>query len=112
MGIGMQIIYLGLPGNASLEAEAAVQLLRLQPFSAAFSDCRLEIEQVGQTPELEVARFQAEQAGKLARYYEDAMELARRITEWSKGLTGNHHFIVCSGGSGGRSGRVEMGRSD
>jgi len=49
MGIGMQIIYLGLPGNASLEAEAAVQLLRLQPFSAAFSDCRLEIEQVGQS---------------------------------------------------------------
>ncbi|BCZ84563.1 hypothetical protein PTKU64_82380 [Paraburkholderia terrae] len=51
MGIGMQIIYLGLPGSASLEAEAAIQLLRLQPFSAGFSDCRLEIEQVGQSCE-------------------------------------------------------------
>jgi uncharacterized protein (TIGR00730 family) len=38
---------------------------------------------------------------KLARYYQDAVELARRVTEWSKGLTGNRHFIVCSGGSGG-----------
>jgi uncharacterized protein (TIGR00730 family) len=36
-----------------------------------------------------------------SRYYRDAMELARRVTEWSKSLTGNRHFIVCSGGSGG-----------
>ncbi|WP_028222429.1 hypothetical protein [Paraburkholderia oxyphila] len=48
MGIGMQITYLGLPGAASLEAEAALQLLRLQPYSAYFSDCQLVIEHVGQ----------------------------------------------------------------
>jgi uncharacterized protein (TIGR00730 family) len=38
---------------------------------------------------------------KLARYYDDAAELARRLTEWSKSLTGNRDFIICSGGSGG-----------
>ena len=33
---------------------------------------------------------------RLARYYEDAAELSRRLTEWSKSLTGNRDFIVCS----------------
>lgn len=46
-------------------------------------------------------RMQAEAAVKLARYYGDAVELARRLTEWSKALTGHHDFIICSGGSGG-----------
>jgi hypothetical protein len=48
MGIGMQITYLGLPGTASLEAEAAVQLLRLQLYGTYFSDCQLAIEHLGQ----------------------------------------------------------------
>jgi hypothetical protein len=47
MGLGMQIIYFGLTGSTSLEAEAALQLLRLQPYSASLSDCRLAIERVG-----------------------------------------------------------------
>ena len=38
-------------------------------------------------------------------------ELARRITEWSKGLTGNHHFIICSGGSGGMMEAANRGAS-
>src|ERR1700754_3157668 len=48
------------------------------------------------TPELEAEQAHAEYAMKLARYYADAVELARRVTEWSKGLTGQHHFIICS----------------
>ncbi|TCG04470.1 hypothetical protein BZM27_40680 [Paraburkholderia steynii] len=48
MGLGMQIIYQDLPGTASLEAEAAVQLLRLQPFGAVFSDFRLTIGRVSE----------------------------------------------------------------
>ena len=70
-----------------------------------------EIEQGGNTTELEAARHRSEQAVKLARYYEDAMELSRRITEWSKGLTGHHHFIVCSGGSGGMMEAANRGAS-
>jgi len=69
---------------------------------ANLESLRQEIEQAGDlTPELEARQRQAEYGTKLARYYYDAMELARRVTEWSKGLTGQHHFIVCSGGSGG-----------
>ena len=51
--------------------------------------------------ELSEARTRAETAVKLSRYYQDAFELSRRLTEWSKSLAGNHDFIICSGGSGG-----------
>src|SRR6202040_345356 len=58
-----------------------------------------ETKREGQiTPEMQARLTRAEQATKLARYYYDAMELSRRVTEWSKSLTGHHHFIVCSGG--------------
>lgn len=47
MGIGMQIAYIGFPGSASLESEAALQLLRLQTYAAYVSDCWLSIEHQG-----------------------------------------------------------------
>jgi uncharacterized protein (TIGR00730 family) len=34
----------------------------------------------------------------LSRYYNDAVELSKRLTNWSKSLNSNSHFIVCSGG--------------
>ncbi len=41
-------------------------------------------------------------AGPLGRYYDDARELSRLITEWSKTLSADkHRYIVCSGGGGG-----------
>ncbi|MBI2950823.1 LOG family protein, partial [bacterium] len=43
----------------------------------------------------------AERGIVLARYYEDAVELARLITCWSKTLRGGNRFIVCSGGGPG-----------
>jgi uncharacterized protein (TIGR00730 family) len=55
----------------------------------------------GSQQELAETRARAEAAVKLARYYQDAVELSRRLTEWSRSLTGNHDFIICSGGSGG-----------
>lgn len=63
------------------------------------------------TDEYKLAVTSAEQAVRLSRYYQDAVELARRITEWSKGLTGHHHFIVCSGGSGGMMEAANRGAS-
>jgi uncharacterized protein (TIGR00730 family) len=44
--------------------------------------------------ELEVAKNQV----FLSRYYQDAIELAKRLTSWSKSLNSNSRFIVCSGG--------------
>jgi uncharacterized protein (TIGR00730 family) len=40
--------------------------------------------------------------GPLGRYYHEARELARLLTEWSLGLpAAKQRFIVCSGGAGG-----------
>ena len=39
--------------------------------------------------------------GPLGRYYDDARELARQMTEWSNGLAGDRRFVVCSGGGSG-----------
>jgi uncharacterized protein (TIGR00730 family) len=61
--------------------------------------------------ELAEARTRAETAVKLARYYQDAVELSRRLTEWSKSLTGNYDFIICSGGSGGMMEAANRGAS-
>ncbi|CAM2188751.1 Metal ABC transporter ATPase [Paraburkholderia sacchari] len=46
MGLGMQIVYLGFAGTAAIEAEAGVQLLRLERFSGLLKACHLAIESV------------------------------------------------------------------
>lgn len=43
----------------------------------------------------------AESGVILSKYYEDAVELARLMTLWSEGLSGNRRFAVCSGGGPG-----------
>ncbi len=68
-------------------------------------------QSVEPTPELHARLARAEQATRLARYYYDAVELARRVTEWSKSLTSHHHFIVCSGGSRGMMEAANRGAS-
>jgi hypothetical protein len=58
-----------------------------------------EIES-GETTELK--RDRAEAAVEMARYYEDARELAHMVTDWAKGLPGRRHrFVVTSGGGPG-----------
>jgi uncharacterized protein (TIGR00730 family) len=40
--------------------------------------------------------------GPLGRYYEDARDLAARVTRWSTSLPPHtHRYVVCSGGGGG-----------
>ena len=47
-------------------------------------------------------RILAEYLGPLGRYYQEARELARLITGWSKSLSSHaHRYVVCSGGGGG-----------
>jgi hypothetical protein len=44
----------------------------------------------------------AERAVQWSRYYEDARDLAHRLTRWSRTLPGPcHRFVVCSGGGPG-----------
>jgi uncharacterized protein (TIGR00730 family) len=48
------------------------------------------------------ALAEAEVRASLCRYYDEAVDLARRLTEWSKSLKGSQHrFLVCSGGGPG-----------
>ena len=39
--------------------------------------------------------------GPMCRYYDEARELARALTEWSNTLPGDRRFVVCSGGGSG-----------
>jgi uncharacterized protein (TIGR00730 family) len=48
-----------------------------------------------------------------SRYYEDARELARRLTEWSKGLEDEEQrFVVCTGGGPGIMEAANRGASE
>jgi uncharacterized protein (TIGR00730 family) len=51
-------------------------------------------------------------AGPLGRYYDEARELARRLTEWSKTLSGARRFVVCSGAGGGIMEAASRGAAD
>jgi len=39
--------------------------------------------------------------GPLGHYYQEARQLARLLTDWSKNLPGSRRFVICSGGGGG-----------
>ncbi len=55
----------------------------------------------------------AERDLDMSRYYEDARELAKRLTEWSKNLEGSDaRFIVCSGGGPGIMEAANRGASE
>ncbi len=54
-----------------------------------------------------------EENGPLGRYYAEARELARLVTEWSQGLKSPaHRFLVCTGGGGGIMEAANRGASD
>jgi uncharacterized protein (TIGR00730 family) len=51
--------------------------------------------------------------GPLGRFYQEARELARLLTVWSRGLSSHaHHYVVCSGGGGGIMEAANRGASD
>jgi hypothetical protein len=51
--------------------------------------------------------------GPLGRYYAEARELARLLTDWSKNLPSHaHRYVVCTGGGGGIMEAANRGASD
>ena len=55
----------------------------------------------------------AERALVLSRYYEEARQLAARLTEWSKGLKDpTRRFVVCTGGGPGVMEAANRGASE
>ncbi|MEJ2536071.1 MAG: lysine decarboxylase, partial [Calditrichia bacterium] len=55
----------------------------------------------------------AEMRHKMSRFYDDARELARLLTQWSISLKNSHHrFLVCSGGGPGIMEAINRGASD
>ncbi|MCB2099258.1 MAG: hypothetical protein KDE22_00200 [Rhodobacterales bacterium] len=60
---------------------------------------------------LEIAKAERDLA--MSRYYEQARELAFRLTEWSKGLEGTRRrFVVCTGGGPGVMEAANRGASE
>jgi uncharacterized protein (TIGR00730 family) len=56
------------------------------------------------------ARIQ--ETGPLGRYYQEARELARRVTTWSTSLSGCCQYVVCSGGGPGIMEAANRGATD
>jgi hypothetical protein len=52
-------------------------------------------------------------SGPMSRYYDEARELARLITVWSKNLSSHvHRYVVCSGGGRGIMEAANRGASE
>jgi uncharacterized protein (TIGR00730 family) len=78
---------------------------RVQPQSKALANLRKVRKETGKdgrpTKNQLRALRTAEVLFEMSRYYEDATELARLMTKWSKSLTHPNRFVICSGGGPG-----------
>ncbi|MCP4643370.1 MAG: LOG family protein [bacterium] len=92
LGVEDTIVFLG-----------SARSLPLEDAQRNLADARTALdESATPTDELRAAVEQGENGVRLARYYEDAADLAERLTRWSKSLPQpSRRFIVCSGGGPG-----------
>lgn len=78
-------------------------------FGSARIDSREEVEgriaALKERPDADAAELKRlERKLQMSAYYEDAVQLAERVTEWGKQVTAEgfpHNFLICSGGGPG-----------
>ena len=74
--------------NSRERAERALKTLRARGESTADAKHAVELQR-------------SSKAVEMARYYEEARELARLLTEWTDSRSESHRFVVTSGGGPG-----------
>jgi len=96
------VVFFGSARTKSLQ-EAKTYLAELETRAAA-----TEAEEPDLTKLLEKARNEL----IISRYYQDAVDLAAKLTTWSKGLGSDHRFIICSGGGFGMMEAANKGAAE
>ncbi len=101
-----------------LEPESRFEKLRVRDTIVFLGSARVRSREVALAElkevkagggDLERAEFRLQ----MSRYYEDARELAKRLTNWSKGLVDTERrFVVCTGGGPGIMEAANRGASE
>jgi len=101
-----------------LEPESRFENLHISDTIVIFGSARIPSreeaeERLREARERDDDIEEAQQALAMSRYYEDARELAGRLTEWSKSLDDNRRrFLICTGGGPGIMEAANRGASE
>jgi uncharacterized protein (TIGR00730 family) len=80
----------------------SARLLSRQKSTAALNKFKTINPKDTSNEKLALALRNAQHMVKMSKYYEDAVELSKRLTEWSLNLdTSGNRFIICTGGGPG-----------